>query len=86
MLTKRQEQVLMFMAAGYTNKHIASELGIAKKTVDNHARTMFKKIQVKNRTEATLWKLGRNDINDTIRAQSATRRDYRAMDNIPTIG
>ena len=40
------------MGRGLSNKQIAVELGIAPETVKSHAKHLYTKLSVKNRTEA----------------------------------
>lgn len=54
-LTPRQLDVLQLVAAGYTNKEVASALGIAPKTVTHHLSAVFLVLGVRSRTEAALW-------------------------------
>lgn len=51
-LTPRQRDVLGFIAQGYSNKKIASELDLAEGTVKLHVAALLKALSVNNRTEA----------------------------------
>lgn len=51
-LTTRQQQVLVQLAAGATNKEIGRNLDIAEVTVKLHIRQIFRKINARNRAEA----------------------------------
>ena len=51
-LTDRQMQVLRLLAAGQPNKAICSELNIEEGTVKAHIATVFRVLDVANRTEA----------------------------------
>ena len=61
-LTPREIEVLSLAAKGCTNKNIANELFISEKTVKNHITNIFKKIKVKDRTEAVVYALKNNII------------------------
>ena len=52
-LSKRELEVLERMAKGSTNKEIALDLHLSLYTVKSHARNIFGKLGVKNRTEAS---------------------------------
>ncbi|GLS28399.1 transcriptional regulator, LuxR family [Mesorhizobium albiziae] len=52
-LTERELQVLRLVATGRTNKAIAADLGLSKKTVDRHVSNIFDKLDVASRTAAT---------------------------------
>jgi len=51
-LTPKQKQILEQLSQGLLNKEIASRLGITEGTVKQHNYTIYKKLQVNNRTEA----------------------------------
>jgi len=52
LLTPREQQVLVHLAAGASNKEIARDLKIAEVTVKLHVRQILRKIQARNRAEA----------------------------------
>ncbi|WP_378176414.1 response regulator [Aquimarina sp. SS2-1] len=47
-LTKRENQILKLAVSGMTNKHIAAELDISKRTTEVHRFNLMKKMGVKN--------------------------------------
>ena len=47
-LTKREKQILEKAIAGLSNKEIAEELGISKRTTEVHRFNLMKKLNVKN--------------------------------------
>jgi DNA-binding NarL/FixJ family response regulator len=51
-LTGRQRELLDLVAAGYTNRRIASELGISESTVKNHLHAVFSRLGVASRSQA----------------------------------
>src|SRR2546422_612753 len=53
-LTEREITVLRLVADGKTNKEIANELDLSEKTVKNHVRNIFHKLQVYDRTQAAI--------------------------------
>jgi DNA-binding NarL/FixJ family response regulator len=54
-LTDRERQVLDLLAAGLTNKVIATRLGIAEKTVKAHLTSIFSTLGVSDRVQAVLF-------------------------------
>jgi DNA-binding CsgD family transcriptional regulator len=54
-LTSRELQVLRLVAAGKTNKAIASELVLSDRTVDRHVSNIFAKLGVASRAAATAY-------------------------------
>lgn len=54
-LTPRQRHVLQLVAAGRTNREIASELGLAEKTVKNSVSAVLLKLGVARRVEAAVF-------------------------------
>ena len=54
-LTPRELQVLRLVAAGKTNKAIATELCVSEKTVDRHVSNIFSKLHVPSRAAATAY-------------------------------
>lgn len=47
-LTKREIEILKFIAEGFTNKEIGDKLHISHRTVDTHRTNLMKKIEVGN--------------------------------------
>jgi DNA-binding NarL/FixJ family response regulator len=58
-LTDREEQVLSLLARGHAYKEIADLMKISFETVRTHVRTIYDKLHVHSRTEATLKYLGK---------------------------
>ncbi len=50
-LTAREQEVLTFIAEGYSNREIADVLVISVKTVDRHRENIMRKLQLHNRVE-----------------------------------
>lgn len=56
-LSEREMEVLKLIANGKINKDIAKTLYISEKTVKNHISNIFKKLNVKDRTQAAVYAL-----------------------------
>lgn len=61
LLTSREMEVLIQIANGLLNKEIAIALNISERTVKNHISSIFKKIDVADRTQAAVFAI-KNDI------------------------
>ncbi|MEM7570345.1 MAG: response regulator transcription factor [Pseudomonadota bacterium] len=57
-LTPRQTDVLKLLAEGKSNSEIAGELGMSPNTVRIHVSSIFRALNVDNRTQAALWARG----------------------------
>jgi len=53
-LTAREEEILKLLATGDSNREIAKRLFISEQTVKNHVASIFRKLQVNDRTKAAL--------------------------------
>jgi DNA-binding CsgD family transcriptional regulator len=73
-LTLREVQVLTWVARGKSAWEIGKILDIAKRTVDEHARSATQKLGAANRTEATALALSRHIIDLDTERRSARRR------------
>lgn len=59
-LTKRELEVLKLVAIGMFNKEIGEEMSISERTVKNHISSIFKKIDVADRTQAAVFAIKNN--------------------------
>jgi DNA-binding NarL/FixJ family response regulator len=57
-LSRREREVLDYLARGYLYKEIAAELAISYDTVHTYVRRIYEKLQVHSRTEAVAKHLG----------------------------
>lgn len=64
-LSRRELEVLNLMSEGLSNKEIGDKLFLSEKTVKNYAYNMFKKLEVKDRVQATIYAL-KNNLKDYI--------------------
>ncbi|WP_291652128.1 response regulator transcription factor [Clostridium sp.] len=61
LLTNRELNILYEISKGLKNKEIAEKLFLSEKTVKNYITSIFKKIQVEDRVQATIYAI-RNNI------------------------
>ena len=54
-LSPREQEILQALVTGASNKMIANKLGIMEATVKVHLKTLLRKIDVNNRTQAAIW-------------------------------
>ena len=62
-LTQREKEVLKMVAQGANNQDIAQKLFIREVTVKTHLNSVFKKLNVSNRTQAVLIAMNSGIIN-----------------------
>jgi len=53
-LSEREREVLEYLIKGRSNKEIAAKLYISEETVKSHLKSLFVKLQVRDRTEAAI--------------------------------
>ena len=56
-LSSREMEILQYVARGFSNKEIASNLNISRQTVKNHMTAILRKLLVEDRTQAALYAL-----------------------------
>ena len=61
-LTNRELEVLIQVANGMFNKEIAKSLHISERTVKNHMSSIFKKLEVSDRTQAAVFAIKNNIV------------------------
>ena len=52
-ITNREKEVLLHLAQGKTNKQISQSLLLSPSTVRNHISSIFTKLKISNRSQAT---------------------------------
>lgn len=56
-LTRRENDILTLLVKGSSNKEMADRMYISEKTVKNHLTSIFRKLGVKDRTQAAVFAL-----------------------------
>jgi DNA-binding NarL/FixJ family response regulator len=54
-LSNAERIILGLLGQAYSVRSIAAARGISQKTVRNHIASVYRKLEVRNRTEAILW-------------------------------
>ncbi|MCG6876449.1 MAG: response regulator transcription factor [Betaproteobacteria bacterium] len=54
-LSPREQQILILIAEGWTNKQIARELGVAESTVKIHVQHILRKLKLESRVQAAVY-------------------------------
>ena len=60
-LSAREEEILVLLSKGFSNKLIADELGLSIDTVSSHLKRVYQKMHVNSRTEAVIRFLASQD-------------------------
>ncbi len=82
-LTPREQEILRHLVRGLTNKEISSATNLAVDTVKTHLRNIYRKLQVKNRTQAISMavKLSRNSADSLFIIERPTPEDFSDANN-----
>ncbi|WP_062268183.1 response regulator transcription factor [Endozoicomonas arenosclerae] len=54
-LTPREREILVLVSTGATNTEIARKIFLSENTVKTHLSNLYKKLDIKNRTQASAW-------------------------------
>lgn len=63
-LSDRESQILDMVVKGQTNKAIANTCAVSEATVKVHLKSILRKIQVSNRTQAAIWALSHGFVHE----------------------
>jgi DNA-binding NarL/FixJ family response regulator len=53
-LSPREDEMLRLLATGETNRQIAKRLFVAEETIKSHVASIFRKLEVSDRTRAAI--------------------------------
>jgi DNA-binding NarL/FixJ family response regulator len=62
LLSPREQEVMRYLARGYAYKEIAAALHISVKTVETHASSVLRKLQLSSRHELARWATARRIV------------------------
>jgi DNA-binding NarL/FixJ family response regulator len=57
-LTSREQEILALLTVGMTNREISAKVYLSQATVKAHLTSIYRKLDVSNRTEAAIVGLG----------------------------
>lgn len=69
LLTRRETEILGYVARGYMNKQIANELGLSAQTIKNQLSSVLHKLEVSDRTQAAVLAIHNGWISSVDREQ-----------------
>ena len=72
-LTERELEILKLIAAGATGRQVANKLWISERTVDSHIQNIYRKLDIGDRIQATLYAIRKGLISPA--DVSGDRRD-----------
>jgi two-component system response regulator DevR len=79
-LTPRQEQILVLIGEGMTNREIGERLGVTEKTIKNSVTGLLACLNVQRRSQAAVYATVRRvtaEMNSRDGAERASQRLYR---------
>jgi two-component system response regulator DevR len=79
-LTPRQEQILVLIGEGMTNREIGARLGVTEKTIKNSVTGLLACLNVQRRSQAAVYATVRRvtaEMNSRDGAERASQRLYR---------
>lgn len=62
-LSRRETEILKYIAEGYSNKRIAYALGIGEQTIKNHITSIMRKLNANDRTHAVVLAMRKGLLN-----------------------
>jgi DNA-binding NarL/FixJ family response regulator len=73
-LSAREEEILVLLTKGYSNKLIAGQLGLSYDTVSSHLKRVYQKLHVNSRTEAVIRYLAAHGrtLNETVEGKNGS--------------
>ena len=72
-ITTREKEVLLHLAQGKTNKQISQKLMLSPSTVRNHISSIFSKLKISNRSQATAIAIYSGLLNTSPPEEEATK-------------
>jgi DNA-binding NarL/FixJ family response regulator len=66
-LTEREYEIVQLLSRGLSYKEIAADLYVSTETVRRHIHNVYKKLRVRNRTQALIILSGHNEVSPNVR-------------------
>ena len=66
LLSQREQEVLLLVALGYTNRQIADQLGLSVKTIETYRGRVMTKLGLKSRSTLVRYALGKGLLEDGV--------------------
>ncbi len=86
-LSNREQTILRQLMQGASNKHIARSLEIAEATVKVHVKSLLRKLQVANRTQAAMWATSHfRNVSASVTASSGVTQESQYTEEKPNAG
>jgi two-component system nitrate/nitrite response regulator NarL len=73
-LSQREVQIVRCLLNGDSNKVVANHLNITEATVKVHLKSLLRKINATNRTQAAIWALNNGFANEPAQQQAPTQQ------------
>lgn len=80
-LSNREAEVAELVTKGLSNKEVASQLFVTEKTVKFHLTNIYKKMNLKSRSQLIVWCMPHMSFQETERAQTENQNPIPAVAN-----
>lgn len=85
MLTKREEEIVLLVEEGFTNRDIAHHLRLSEHTVRNNLIRIFDKLGVSTRVELALYAVNHARNSFATDLENPERGGYELRDVVPQL-
>lgn len=85
LLTKREEEIVLLVEEGFTNRDIAHHLRLSEHTVRNNMIRIFDKLGVSTRVELALYAVNHSRSSSATELKNPERNGYELKDVVPQL-